>query len=91
MLPLNANVLALTPLNPFRPRRWHGALLAKSATTTIEVLFAEKRPVTLAADHDEVRDVASVTIELDPRRAVWVGFDPDHHLDERLLAESFAS
>ena len=62
----------------------------KSATTTIEVLDAVKRPVTLAGDHAEVRDVASVTVMLDPIRGVQVGFDPDHQLEERILDESFA-
>ena len=67
IIPINAPLLALTPISPFRPRRWHGALLPDNARSRIEVLDADKRPVAAVADHDEVRDVASVDIAHGPR------------------------
>jgi NAD+ kinase len=89
IIPINAPLLALTPISPFRPRRWRGALLPNSAHVTIEVLDAEKRPVAAVADHDEVRDVRSVEVSLDHTLAVTLLFDPGHSLDERILGEQF--
>jgi len=89
IIPIGAPLLALTPISPFRPRRWRGALLPDTATVTIEVLEADKRPVAAVADHDEVRDVISVEIRRDPEIAMQMMFDPGHSLDERILREQF--
>ena len=89
IIPINAPLLALTPISPFRPRRWRGALLPDTATVAIEVLEGEKRPVAAVADHDEVRDVRSVEISMDPKIAIPMLFDPGHSLDERILREQF--
>jgi NAD+ kinase len=89
IIPINAPLLALTPISPFRPRRWRGALLPDTARVTIEVLEAEKRPVAAVADHNEVRAVRSVDIAMDHGIAIPVLFDPGHSLDERILREQF--
>jgi NAD+ kinase len=89
IIPINAPLLALTPISPFRPRRWRGALLPDKAEITIEVLEAQKRPVAAVADHDEVRDVLAVDVRMDRDIAVDIMFDPGHSLDERILREQF--
>jgi NAD+ kinase len=89
IIPINAPLLALTPISPFRPRRWHGALLPDKAKVTVEVLDAAKRPVAAVADHDEVRSVAAVDIAMDHTIAINMLFDPGHNLDERILGEQF--
>ncbi len=89
IIPINAPMLALTPISPFRPRRWRGALLPDKAKVTIEVLEADKRPVAAVADHDEVRSVRSVDIAMDHGCAINLLFDPGHNLDERILREQF--
>lgn len=89
ILPINAELLALTPISPFRPRRWRGALLPKAAAISIEVIEAEKRPVSAVADHLEVRGVRSVTIRSDNSVELLMLFDHDHSLDERILSEQF--
>src|SRR6202051_4881466 len=89
IIPINAPLLALTPISPFRPRRWRGALLPDRATVTVEVLEAEKRPVAAGADHDEVRSVRSVEIVMDHDIEMNMLFDPGHSLDERILREQF--
>jgi NAD+ kinase len=89
IIPINAPLLALTPISPFRPRRWRGALLPDTATVTIEVLEADKRPVAAVADHDEVRSVRSVDIRRDEAISMNMLFDPGHSLDERILREQF--
>jgi NAD+ kinase len=89
IIPINAPLLALTPISPFRPRRWRGALLPDGAKVVIEVLEAEKRPVAAVADHDEVRDVRSVEIGMDHNISIPMLFDPGHSLDERILREQF--
>jgi NAD+ kinase len=89
IIPIGAPLLALTPISPFRPRRWRGALLPDKAQVTVEALDAQKRPVAAVADHDEVRDVRVVEIELDHRISIDLLFDPDHSLDERILREQF--
>ena len=81
--------MALTPISPFRPRRWRGALLPDSARVRVEVLEADKRPVAAVADHDEVRDVLAVDIQMDHGIAMHMLFDPGHSLDERILREQF--
>ena len=89
IIPINAPMLALTPISPFRPRRWRGALLPDSATITIEVLEAEKRPVAAVADHDEVRSVRAVDVTMNHEVSINMLFDPGHNLDERILSEQF--
>lgn len=89
IVPLSANLLPLTPISPFRPRRWRGALLPSSADVTFEVLEADKRPVAAVADSTEVRDVVSVAVSEDRSVATSLLFDPDHGLSERIIAEQF--
>ena len=89
IIPINAPLLALTPISPFRPRRWRGALLPDKAKVTIEVQDADKRPVAAVADSDEVRSVRSVDIEMDHAVSLNMLFDPGHNLDERILREQF--
>ncbi len=89
IIPINAPLMALTPISPFRPRRWHGALLPDNAEVRVEVLEADKRPVAAVADHDEVRNVASVDVRMDHGIGMSLLFDPGHSLDERILREQF--
>ena len=89
ILPINAALLALTPISPFRPRRWHGALLPNTAFVVIEVLESEKRPVAAVADHDEARSVVKVEILSDKTISMRMLFDPGHSLEERILREQF--
>jgi NAD+ kinase len=89
IIPINAPLLALTPISPFRPRRWRGALLPNKAKVTIEIMDADKRPVAAVADHDEVRSVRRVDIAMDHNISINMLFDPGHNLDERILREQF--
>ena len=89
ILPLGAEVLALTPISAFRPRRWRGALLPRSASVEFVALEAAKRPVSAVADYTEVRDVASVEVYEDREVAPILLFDPEHDLEERILKEQF--
>ena len=91
ILPINAALLALTPICAFRPRRWRGALLPNSAYVVIEILEAEKRPVAAVADHDEARDVLRVEVLSDTTIAMRMLFDPGHSLEERILMEQFGN
>jgi NAD+ kinase len=89
IVPLSADLLPLTPISAFRPRRWRGALLPSSAEVVFDVLEADKRPVAAVADFTEVRDVSSVKVSEDRSISVCVLFDPDQGLSERILAEQF--
>jgi NAD+ kinase len=89
IIPIGAPLLALTPISPFRPRRWRGALLPDRAHVTIEVGEAAKRPVAAVADNNEVRSVHSVEISMDHSIDMHMLFDPGHSLDERILREQF--
>jgi NAD+ kinase len=89
IVPLSANLLPLTPISAFRPRRWRGALLPSSAHVEFEVLEADKRPTAAVADFTEVRDVGSVAVSEDRSVTVTVLFDPDRGLSERIIAEQF--
>lgn len=89
IIPLSANLLPLTPISAFRPRRWRGALLPSTADVLFEVLEADKRPTAAVADFTEVRDVISVAVSEDRSVAVTVLFDPDRGLSERIIAEQF--
>src|SRR5919112_1877482 len=90
ILPLGANLVALTPISPFRPRRWKGALVPDDLKILFRVLEPEKRPVSAVADQLEVRDVATVEICVDRSQALTLLFDPEHALDERITMEQFA-
>ena len=89
IIPINAALLALTPISPFRPRRWRGALLPNTAHVVIEVLESDKRPVAAVADHDEARDVRRVEVLSDRTISMRMLFDPGHSLEERILREQF--
>jgi len=89
ILPLTAPLLALTAVSPFRPRRWHGALLQDNAAIDLEILESRKRPVNAAADNREVKSVRSVRIALAKNLGVTILSDPGHSWDERILAEQF--
>jgi NAD+ kinase len=91
IIPLGTNVLALTPISPFRPRRWHGALLPNSAVIEFTNLSPKKRPLGAAADFWEVRDVVGVTVREDRSQSVQALFDPTHSLEERVFGEQFAT
>jgi NAD+ kinase len=89
ILPLDSQMLALTPISPFRPRRWHGALVSNRNVVEFRVLDADKRPVSAVADQVEVRDVAHVRIRSDFSRRLELRFDPEYALDDRILMEQF--
>jgi NAD+ kinase len=89
ILPIDAPLLALTPISAFRPRRWRGALLPRRCEVVFDILEADKRPVSAVADHTEVREVVSVTVSEDASTSVSMLFDPDRSLEERILAEQF--
>lgn len=89
ILPIDAALLALTPISAFRPRRWRGALLPHRARIRFEVLEAEKRPISAVADDFEVRNVSFVDVAEDRSVSMTMLFDAGHSLDERILAEQF--
>lgn len=89
ILPLSANILALTPISAFRPRRWRGALIPSESKVKIEIINPNKRPVSTTADSTEVRDVQTVEIEQSSSNECTLLFDLDHHLEERILKEQF--
>jgi NAD+ kinase len=89
ILPINSPLLALTPISPFRPRRWRGAIIPHQARVTIESLEADKRPVAAVADQVEVRHIRKVEIAEDRKRSARLLFDSGHSLAERVLAEQF--
>ncbi len=90
ILPLGSAMLALTPISPFRPRRWRGAVLPDSARISFRVLEPSKRPVSAVADQREVRDVTRVDVVIDKITALKLLFDPEHALDDRIAMEQFA-
>ncbi len=90
ILPLGANVMALTPIAPFRPRRWRGAVLKSGTEVRFRVLDPHKRPVSVTADSHEVRDATEVLVRESKDRSVQLLFDPEHNLEERILIEQFA-
>ena len=89
IIPIGAELLALTPISAFRPRRWRGALLPHKAEVRFEIQEADKRPVSAVADHTEVRDVVEVDICEEPKVKLLMMFDEGHSLDERILHEQF--
>jgi NAD+ kinase len=90
ILPLGSKLMALTPISPFRPRRWRGALIPDELKIGLRVLDPVKRPVSAVADQLEVRDVSTVEISVDAKEALTLLFDPEHALDERIAMEQFA-
>jgi|SRR6476646_8574493 len=90
ILPLGSSLVALTPISPFRPRRWRGAVLPDSARIGFRILEPQKRPVSAVADQFEVRDVTQVDIAIDRSVALKLLFDPEHALDDRIAMEQFA-
>lgn len=91
ILPLDSRMLALTPISPFRPRRWRGAILPEKSRVSFRVNEPAKRPVAAVADSKEVRDVAEVHIEIARDKEMCLLFDPHQTLDERMLAEQFVT
>jgi len=91
ILPLGADVLAMTPISPFRPRRWRGAILRAGTEVKFDILDHYKRPVSATADSNEVRDVVEVLIRESREKTVTLLFDPEHNLEDRILNEQFAS
>lgn len=89
ILPLDSKLLALTPISPFRPRRWRGAILPDRSKVTIRVRDPAKRPVAVVADQREFRDIAEVRMEIARDMEMTLLFDPGHALDERIVAEQF--
>lgn len=91
VIPLGADILALTPISAFRPRRWRGALLSGHAKVRFDVLNPEKRPVSASADNSEIQDLISIEIEQDEETTLTMLFDEDHGLAEKILQEQFAT
>ncbi|MEZ5679751.1 MAG: NAD kinase [Erythrobacter sp.] len=89
ILPLDSQLLALTPISAFRPRRWKGAILPDRSRISFRVLESEKRPVSAVADQKELRDVAEVSLEIARESELTLLFDPGHALDERIVSEQF--
>jgi len=89
IIPLGSNVLALTPLSPFRPRRWSGALLPHSAVVELEILTPNKRPVGAAADFLDIHTVRHILVREDNSRPAQILFTPDHSLEDRIFNEQF--
>jgi NAD+ kinase len=90
ILPLGSKLVALTPISPFRPRRWRGALIPDDLKIGFRVLDPVKRPVSAVADQREVRDVSTVEVNIDRSDVLTILFDPEHALDERIAMEQFA-
>lgn len=91
ILPLDCDLLALTALSPFRPRRWRGALVSNKSVVEFRILESERRPVSAVADQVEVRDVRHVKVSYDLSRRLELLFDPDYALDDRIVMEQFLS
>jgi NAD+ kinase len=91
IIPLGSNLLAVTPVSPFRPRRWRGALVPHTAEIVVENLDADKRPLAATADFHELFHVVSVAIREDTSTTARLLFDADHSLEERIIAEQFLS
>lgn len=89
ILPLGSDMLALTPISPFRPRRWKGAILPDSSRIEFRVLEEQKRPVSVVADQKEIRDIRHISIAKDAERTLTLLFDPHHSLDDRIVTEQF--
>jgi NAD+ kinase len=91
IVPVDSKVLCLTPICPFRPRRWQGAILPHYSSITLEILEKEKRPISASADFIEVTDISSVTISESKNLSITLLFDPGHSLEDRIMKEQFLS
>ena len=91
IIPLGTELLALTPISAFRPRRWRGALLPMASEIRLEILKPKFRPVSAVADQKEIRDVTEVQVAEDKSYNLKLLFDPDHGLDDRILLEQFVA
>jgi NAD+ kinase len=91
ILPLDSKLLALTPISPFRPRRWRGAILPDRMKIVLKVLDPAKRPVAAVADQKELRDIAEVRLEISREAELTLLFDPGQSLEERIVAEQFVT
>jgi len=89
IVPIGAELLALTPISAYRPRRWRGALLPQRAAVEVDVLSHDERLVSAVADYTEVRNVKRVTISQDRSKTATLLFDPEHNLEERIIKEQF--
>ncbi len=89
ILPLDSAMLALTPISPFRPRRWQGAILPERYVIKFTILDSGKRPVSAVADQREIRDIATVSVQLNRKQTLNLLFDPEHSLDDRIAMEQF--
>ena len=89
ILPINADVLALTPISAFRPRRWKGAILNNRSEVRFDIIDGKKRPVSAVADSTEFRDIKSVTVRQDDKNSIQLLFDEQHSFEERILNEQF--
>ncbi len=89
ILPLDSGMLALTPISPFRPRRWQGAILPERYVIKFTILESDKRPVSAVADQREIRDIATVSVQLNRKQSLNLLFDPEHALDDRIAMEQF--
>lgn len=89
ILPLDSAMLALTPISPFRPRRWQGAILPERYIIKFTILESGKRPVSAVADQREIRDIATVSVQLNRKQTLNLLFDPEHALDDRIAMEQF--
>ena len=89
ILPINSNLLALTPISPFRPRRWKGALLPNDSEVSIKILNSKKRAVSAVADFLEIRDVKQVSIKSSTKIAIKLLFDKDQNFEKKIIKEQF--
>ncbi len=91
IIPFGSDILAITPISPFRPRRWRGALLASNSKIRFEILDYKTRPTSAVADYNEIRNVKEVIVEEDRSICFKILFDPHHSLEERIISEQFAN
>ena len=91
IIPMGAQLLALTPISAFRPRRWRGALLSNKARVIFDVLESAKRPLLAVADSREVRDAVRIEVQQSHKHKLTLLFDPEHNLEERIVSEQFAT
>lgn len=89
IVPIGSELLSVTPISPFRPRRWRGALLPSNITVSMQVHDSEKRPVTAVADFHEVTNVSQVDVSIDDKHTINLLFDEGHSLEDRIIKEQF--
>lgn len=91
IIPLDSNLLALTPISAFRPRRWRGALLSEKTKINLEVTSSDSRPASITADHNEFRDITKAEIHSSNKNSCVILFDNKQSMEERILKEQFYS